>query len=162
MHDTFQALEVFPQQLKAHYQAIPNAFRHWAPKSWVGVPSEPLTAIEQVCHLRDIEIEGYQVRFRRALSEDHPTLDSIDTERLARERAYGMADFDAVFAVFSAARADTLKLLKNLSEADLKRTAAFEGYGEVTVRGLVHYLCSHDQQHLSGLQWLLGKIESRG
>jgi hypothetical protein len=24
----------------------------------------------------------------------------------------------------------------------------------------VHYLCSHDQQHLSGLQWLLGKIEA--
>jgi hypothetical protein len=23
----------------------------------------------------------------------------------------------------------------------------------------VHYLCSHDQQHLSGLQWLLGKID---
>ena len=30
----------------------------------------------------------------------------------------------------------------------------------VTLRGLAHYLCSHDQQHLSGLQWLLGKIES--
>jgi hypothetical protein len=24
----------------------------------------------------------------------------------------------------------------------------------------VHYLCSHDQQHLAGLQWLLGKIEA--
>jgi hypothetical protein len=28
------------------------------------------------------------------------------------------------------------------------------------VRGLMHYLCSHDQQHLAGLQWLLGKIEA--
>jgi hypothetical protein len=36
----------------------------------------------------------------------------------------------------------------------------FEGYGRVTLRGLVHYLCSHDQQHLSGLQWLLGKIDA--
>jgi hypothetical protein len=24
----------------------------------------------------------------------------------------------------------------------------------------VHYLCSHDQQHLAGLQWLLGRIEA--
>jgi hypothetical protein len=24
----------------------------------------------------------------------------------------------------------------------------------------VHYLCSHDQQHLAGLQWLLGKIDA--
>jgi hypothetical protein len=36
----------------------------------------------------------------------------------------------------------------------------FEGYGPVTLRALVHYLCSHDQQHLAGLQWLLGKIEA--
>jgi hypothetical protein len=28
----------------------------------------------------------------------------------------------------------------------------------VTVRGLVHNLCSHDQQHLAGLQWLLARI----
>ncbi|ONO51272.1 damage-inducible protein DinB, partial [Burkholderia cenocepacia] len=25
---------------------------------------------------------------------------------------------------------------------------------------LVHYLCSHDQQHLAGMQWLLGKIDA--
>ena len=28
----------------------------------------------------------------------------------------------------------------------------FEGYGPVTLAALVHYLCSHDQQHLAGLQ----------
>jgi hypothetical protein len=30
----------------------------------------------------------------------------------------------------------------------------------VTLRALVHYLCSHDQQHLAGLQWLLGKLDA--
>ena len=33
------------------------------------------------------------------------------------------------------------------SAAQLARTAVFEGYGVLTLRGLVHYLCSHDQQH---------------
>jgi hypothetical protein len=37
----------------------------------------------------------------------------------------------------------------------------FEGYGETTLRGLVHYLCSHDQQHLAGMQWLLGRIAAQ-
>ena len=46
--------------------------------------------------------------------------------------------------------------------AQLERAAVFEGYGPVTLRALVHYLCSHDQQHLAGLQWLLGKIARRG
>jgi hypothetical protein len=157
---TLEALAAFPSQLEAHYAAIPAAFKHWAPPSWEGVPSEPLTAIEQVCHVRDIEIEGYQVRFQRTLGEANPTLASLDTESLARERAYGSDDAAAALARFRAARAETLALLRGLAPAQFDRTAVFEGYGPVTLRGLAHYLCSHDQQHLAGLQWLLGKIEA--
>ena len=89
---TFTALEAFPRALELHYAAFPPEFAHWAPASWDGVPSEPFTAIEQICHVRDIEIEGYQVRFRRTLAEDTPLLPSIDSEALARERDYGRAD----------------------------------------------------------------------
>jgi hypothetical protein len=114
MQATLNALAAFPAELEQHFAAFPPGYANWAPASWDGVPSEAFTAIEQVCHVRDIEIEGYQVRFRRTLEEDSP----------------------------------------------LRRPAVFEGYGRVTLRGLVHYLCSHDQQHLSGLQWLLGKIDA--
>lgn len=157
---TLDTLAAFPAQLEAHYAAIPKAFRHWAPPSWEGVPSEPLTAIEQVCHVRDIEIEGYLVRFRRTLEEHNPLLGSIDTEALARDRAYGSSDVEAAFADFRTARAETLALISGLTAAELARTAVFEGYGPVSLRSLIHYLCSHDQQHLAGLQWLLGKIEA--
>jgi hypothetical protein len=157
---TLQALAAFPQRLEAHYAAIPSEFKHWAPPSWDGVPSEPLTAIEQVCHVRDIEIDGYQVRFRRTLAERHPTLASIDTEALARERAYGSDNAEAALAVFRNARAETMALLQRITPEQYQRTAVFEGYGPLTLRSLVHYLCSHDQQHLAGLQWLLGKIEA--
>jgi DinB superfamily len=157
---TISALEDFPRQLEAHYAVIPSAFKNWAPPSWEGVPSEPLTAIEQVCHVRDIEIDGYGVRFHRTLTESNPLLASIDTEALAKERAYGSADADAALADFRAARLKTVALLKGLSPEQFERTAAFEGYGAVSMRGLMHYLCSHDQQHLAGLQWLLGKIEA--
>jgi hypothetical protein len=87
-------------------------------------------------------------------------LPSIDSEAVAKERGYGTADATKVFAEFRAARATTLSLLRGLDEARFARPAVFEGYGAVTLRGLVHYLCSHDQQHLSGLQWLLGKIDA--
>ena len=157
---TLNTLAAFPSQLAAHYAAIPAAFRHWAPSSWEGVPSEAFTAIEQLCHVRDIEIEGYHVRFRRTLEERNPTLASIDSEPLAIARAYGMADAAKVLAEFKVARAQTMEIISKLSDAQLARTAVFEGYGPVTLRSLVHYLCSHDQQHLAGLQWLIGKIES--
>jgi len=157
---TLSALAAFPSQLEAHYAAIPDAFRHWAPPSWEGVPSEAFTAVEQLCHVRDIEIEGYHVRFRRTLAETHPTLASIDSEPLAIERAYGTADAAKVLADFRLARVQTMEIISNLSDAQLARTAVFEGYGPLTMRSLIHYLCSHDQQHLAGLQWLAGKIDA--
>lgn len=160
MQATFHALAAFPTELERHYAAFPAAFVNWAPPSWDGVPSEAFTALEQVCHVRDIEIDGYHERFRRMLDEDSPTLASIDSESLARQRAYAHADAQRMFTEFREARARTVALLRGLDEAQLRRPAVFEGYGRVTLRGLVHYLCSHDQQHLSGLQWLLGKIEA--
>ena len=157
---TLHALQAFPQQLEAHYAAIPAEFKNWAPSSWEGVPSEPLTAIEQVCHVRDIEVDGYHVRFRRTLDESNPTLASIDTDALARERAYGSSNAAAALAAFREARAQTVGLIAGLTPEQFDRTAMFEGYGSLSMRSLVHYLCSHDQQHLAGLQWLLGKIEA--
>ena len=65
-----------------------------------------------------------------------------------------------MLAAFRAARARTLEMISGLSEEQLARTAVFEGYGPLTLRSLIHYLCSHDQQHLAGLQWLLGKADA--
>jgi len=157
---TARALTLFPEQLEAHYALVPDDFKSWRPPSWGGVPSEPFTAIEQICHVRDIEVEGYLVRFERTLSEREPLLPAIDGETLARERRYAKADAAEVFATFRAARARTLALLGGLRPEDFARTATLEGYGRLSLQSLVHYLCSHDQQHLAGLQWLLGKIEA--
>ena len=84
---TFAALEAFPRELEKHYARVSRAqFVHWAPPSWDGVPSEPFTALEQICHVRDIEIEGYQVRFRRTLDEEL-TVTAPDRQRSGGERA---------------------------------------------------------------------------
>lgn len=154
---TIDALTLFPQQLQAHYLAIPVGFEHWAPPSWDGIPSEPFTAIEQVCHVRDVEIDGYHVRFQRTLHESDPLLPGLPIA-LAVQRDYAHANATEALASFAAARAGTITLLSGLSAQQLVRTAVFEDYGPVTLRSLAHYLCSHDQQHLAGLQWLLGKI----
>lgn len=157
---TLQALKAFPARLQAHYTAIPGDYVHWAPPSWEGVPSEAFTALEQLCHVRDIEVEGYHVRLRRTLAEENPLLVSLDSEVLARERGYGNADAAAVLDDFARARAVTVEMIAKMDEVQLRRPARFEGYGALTLRSLVHYLCSHDQQHLAGLQWLHGKIDA--
>ncbi len=154
---TLAALADFPDRLEAYYSLVPSEYKDWRPASWEGVPSEPFTPIEQVCHVKDIEIDGYHVRFRRVLEESGPFLVSLNGEALARERAYSTSDTAAVFAQFRDARAKTIALVGNLMPQQLLRAAEFEGC-RVTLRGLVHNLCSHDQQHLAGMQWLLARM----
>jgi hypothetical protein len=156
---TLIALERFPAQLEAYYAAIPRGFENWRPDSWTGVPSEPFTPIEQICHVRDIEVDGYHARFARTLQESSPVLANIDGEALARERRYESADAAEVFAAFHAARTRSLAMISAFTSQQLSRTAQFDGH-PATLHSLVHFLCSHDQQHLAGLQWLLARIHA--
>jgi DinB superfamily len=160
METTLNALAGFPATLAAHYAQIPASFENWSPPCWHGIPSEPFTALAQLCHLRDIELDGYHVRLRRTLAESEPTLESIDGERLAVERSYASEHSEAVLEAFRRARSQTLHLLSAVEPSQLERTAHFAEHGVVTLRSLVHLLCSHDQQHLAGLQWLLARIRS--
>jgi hypothetical protein len=155
-------LKAFPDRLEETWCTFPETHRTWRPESWEGIPSEPLSALEQLCHLRDIETDGYHVRFSRILNENTPTLASIDGLSLAVERKYADSDPETVLLEFRRARARTLDMLSNLMESQLGRMGDFGPYGRVTVRSLAHHLASHDFQHLSGLQWLLGKMSSSG
>src|SRR6202041_1263773 len=134
---TLAALADFPNRLEAYYSLV---------------PSEPFTPIEQVCHVKDIEIDGYHVRLWRMLEESNPMLASLDGEVLARERSYSTADTTLVFEQFRDARIKTIEFIVKLTPLQLVRVGEFEGC-RVTLRGLVHNLCSHDQQHLAGMQW---------
>jgi hypothetical protein len=158
---TLRALAEFPDRIEAFYATVPRALAGWAPPSWEGIPSEAFTPIEQICHVRDIEVDGYHVRFRRTLAENSPVLDDLDGHALARSRDYAHADAGAVLGAFRAARAQTLRLLGGLDARAFERRALIADDGTLTLRGLVHRLCSHDQQHLAGLQWLLMKITAR-
>ena len=158
------ALAAFPPVLAAHYAQVPAARATWSPPSWDGMPSEHFTALGQLLHVRDIEREGYHVRIGRTLAETAPRLADIDSYALAEQRAYSAAsaaDAGAVLADFASARVRTVKMLSQASATDLARPADFEGYGPTTLRGLVQLLCSHDQQHLAGLHWLLGRMAAQ-
>lgn len=149
-----------PGQLEQALRLVPSDRRGWRPEAWGGCPSETFSALEQVCHLRDIERDGYHVRIQRMLEESNPSLESLDSYELARERRYESADPDAALAAFREARAATVERLRRVSDVQLARAGTFAEYGPLTLRALVHYLRSHDQQHLAGLQWLAGKIAS--
>ena len=111
---TLDALARFPDQLAAHYAAIQTGYSAWTPASWEGVPSESLSAIEQLCHVRDIEIDGYHVRIQRTLTENNPALAALDTDALAGVRHYRTSNAAEVLAAFRAARAKTIAMISAL------------------------------------------------
>lgn len=151
-------LSTMPDHLARVIRQIPDDRMSWKPEVWDGSPGETFSALEHVCHVRDIERDGYHVRIRRLIEETDPSLVSLDGYEMARERRYAEASWAEVAEDFRAARATTVAMIRDLGAADLARTGTFAEYGAITLRGLLHYLRSHDQQHLACLHWLLGKI----
>jgi DinB family protein len=153
-------LASMPEALEGLFARVPAEARGWEPESWEGFPGETFSALGQVCHVRDIELDGYRNRVARLLKEEQPCLVSLDSYAIARERRYAEQDPAAALSAFRRARAETIEMLGSVRAADWSRRGYFEGYGPVTLAGLAHFLASHDRQHLACLHWLLGKIVS--
>lgn len=151
-------LAVMPDEIGALLRRVPAELLDWTPDSWEGIPGERFTALGQACHLRDIEVDGYHVRFGRTLREERPDLVSIDSYELAAAKNYSADTLEAALADFRQARAETVAMLERVAPAGWERRATFAEYGEVTLRGLAHILRSHDLQHLACLHWLLAKM----
>ena len=151
-------LAAMPDEIAGLIAQVPVAKRAWVPETWEGIPGERFTALGQACHLRDIEIDGYHVRFGRTLREDRPDLASIDSYELARDRNYESDDADVALSAFRKARRESLAMLQTVRTDDWDRRATFAEYGDVTLRGLAHILRSHDLQHLACLHWLMAKM----
>jgi hypothetical protein len=73
----------------------------------VGETQTANSPLETICHLRDIEAEGYTTRINRILIETNPVLGDIDGGRLAVERNYNDQDPDLALHEFTIARATT-------------------------------------------------------
>ena len=52
--DLLSDLEDMPRQLERALRLIPLDRLGWKPESWGGSPGETFSALEHVCHLRDI------------------------------------------------------------------------------------------------------------
>src|SRR5262249_35821405 len=111
MMQILSELAAMPAEIAGLVAQVPAEKLAWTPLTWDGIPGGRFTALGQACHLRDIEIDGYHVRFGRTLREDRPDLVSIDSYELARERRYEADDAAAAIAAFRKARRETIAML---------------------------------------------------
>jgi len=113
---------------------------------------DEFSVLENICHLRDIEIEGYTARIQRILNEDRPFLYDLDGTRLAIERDYNRQSVSEALLSFSQARRHNLAVLGEVAKSEFEREGELEGVGEITLRKLLETMWEHDGGHLDELR----------
>jgi DinB superfamily len=119
------------------------------------------SVLENICHLLDIEREGYSVRIQRLLKEDAPVLPDIDGGRLARERDYNSRDMKTALEAFAHARRSNILVLKSLSPDQLDRGGTLETVGPITLSELLRMMRAHDDAHRQEITELRDHLSGR-
>jgi hypothetical protein len=115
---------------------------------------DQFSVLENICHLRDLELQGYTPRVRRILAEPDPALADFDGARVAAESNYNSEQLDAAMLAFQTARRENVEILQTLTDAQLSREGTLEGVGSVTLRRLAELMREHDEGHLEDLRVL--------
>lgn len=148
----FEDLVVFLQRTPERIRLLTAGVS--APDLCLKNSESEFSILEHVCHLRDIEAEGYAARVKRILSEDGPLLPDIDGSRLAIERDYNSQNLALALQAFSQARALNVETLRNVREDQLGREGNLEGVGTITLWQLLNLQREHDEEHLRELSAL--------
>jgi hypothetical protein len=119
------------------------------------------SALEHVCHLRDIEVEGYAFRINRILADANPLLADIDGGLLAVERNYNEQDPVLALQAFFLGRTKNVEKLSGVDTQAPGRKGILEGVGELTLKRLVEMMQEHDESHLDELRLLRQRLQRR-
>lgn len=146
------SLGAMPAKLKGIVAAI-------AKEAWRSKPSSGgFSLVEHVCHLRDIDGDGYRLRLERILTEERPSLPDLDGDALAKQRDYQSQDLSAALAAFATTRLEIVARLAKLTPEQRQRTGLMTGTTEITVEGLVEIMTAHDSEHIDQLAALVAEL----
>lgn len=121
---------------------------------WRPAPQE-WSLTELVCHLRDVEREVHQPRFKLVLARERPFLPGVAPDQWAGPRQYQMENGRNAFHAFIEAREETCALLTNLDAAAWQRQGNHAFFGLTTLQELLNLVVKHDQAHWKQVQALL-------
>jgi|SRR5215831_778043 len=114
-------------------------------------PTEFFSMRENVLHLRDIDVYGYEKRLRSLLTEDYPSFADIDGAKLAIDRNYNTQPIRPALEDLKRSRAISMQRLRGTSLHDLDRKAEMQGAGPIDLRRLLELWMEHDRGHIADL-----------
>lgn len=126
---------------------------HWRPAAGEWCLTELL------CHLRDVEREVHQVRFRALLTGDNAFIPGATSDDWVVEREYARQNGRLALTDFLAARRETVALLPLPAAAFWQRQGRHSYFGPTTAHELLNLAVRHDQAHWQQLQTLLRRGE---
>ena len=147
--EVVRALEEMPGHVRQLAAGMAAQDLKWKPSD------DEFSVLEQVCHLRDLEREGYGVRIKKLLAEHRPRLPDFCGGRIARERDYNRQDFESALREFALARRENVRVMKRLSPEQLNESGHLEGVGAITLGELFLLMREHDRSHKAELSDLL-------
>lgn len=147
-------LSTTPQRAEELVRGLSEAQLSWK------ASTDTFSMRENVLHLRDIDIEAYEKRLKRILSEDCPMLLDVDGGGLAIERNYNEQPVGPALEEFKGSRDASIERLKGCSVDDLGRKAEMQGVGVIDLRKLLEQWVEHDESHLADMMELRRAIES--
>lgn len=103
---------------------------------------------EILCHMRDVEREVDQPRIQQILSEDEPFIPAQMPDEWAKTREYNKQDGLSALREFTAARIQTLDMLKELAPGQWSRKARHAILGPTALQELVGFNAEHDRLHI--------------
>ena len=147
------ALAAMPSKVRDIVSLVPR-------DAWATRPENGgFSLLEHVCHLRDIDGEGYRERVERMLAEERPDLPDIDGDALARQRDYPSQDLEEALSTFATTRRQIATRLAGLTPKERRRTGLMAIEKEVTIEGLLGAMLAHDSAHLDELSELRRQLE---
>lgn len=105
-------------------------------------------ANEIIGHLIEAENRAFNGRIRVILAMSEPDLATWDVPAVAAERDDRTKDTSALLEDLADLRADSLALVRGLTEADLARRGVHPRVGPLSVGELLHEWAHHDREHL--------------
>ena len=111
---------------------------------------------EVVCHLRDVEREVHQERFRAVLKDTDVFLAGVSADDWAISRNYQEQDGQIALTDYLAARTLTLSLLEELDPEMWERQGIHAYLGRTTLHELLFLVSRHDELHWEQIKNILG------
>lgn len=146
-------LAAMPSKVRDIVMLIPR--EAWTHRSASG----GFSLLEHVCHLRDIDADGYSLRVERMLTEEQPNLPDIDGDVLATQRDYQSQNLEEALSSFTATRWQTVARLAKLTPDERGRTGLMDAAKEITIEELAGTMLAHDSAHMDELADLCRELQ---